>query len=191
MFFCLGVALIIDGLDGPIAREFKVSEVLPRWSGEALDLVVDFTTYVFVPAYAISSSGLLPQVIGILCAIVIVVTGALYFADREMKTHDNFFQGFPAAWNVAALYLFLLDLPPWLNAIVIVMLSALTFASVRFAHPFRVRHRRGFNAALIVLWGALAVIAVAQSLAPGALVTGGLCAIAFYFLASGTLARLA
>src|SRR5665811_1514919 len=65
MFLCLGAALIVDGIDGPLARAFKVAEVLPRWSGETLDLIVDFTTYVFVPAYAIAASGLLPQALAI------------------------------------------------------------------------------------------------------------------------------
>lgn len=191
MFFCLGVALLVDALDGPIAREFKVSEVLPRWSGETLDLVVDFTTYVFVPAYAIAASGLLPQVVAVLCGIIAVVTGALYFADREMKTRDNYFQGFPAVWNLAAFYLFLLHLPAWLGALMIVALAALTFAPVRFVHPFRVTHRRGLNVALVVLWGFLALTALANSLAPGGFVTAGLCAIALYFLASGYLSRQA
>ena len=67
MFFCLGLALIVDGVDGPLARAFKVAEVLPRWSGETLDLVVDFVTYVFVPAYAIAASGYLPQLLAIPC----------------------------------------------------------------------------------------------------------------------------
>src|SRR5919201_5008016 len=61
MFGCLGVALIVDGVDGTIARYAKVAEVLPRWSGDVLDLVVDFVTYVFVPAYAIAAAGLLPH----------------------------------------------------------------------------------------------------------------------------------
>ncbi len=96
MFFCLGLALVVDGVDGPLARAFKVAEILPRWSGDTLDLVVDFVTYVFVPAYAIGASGLLPQVLAIPAGIVVVITGALYFADREMKTADNYFHGFPA-----------------------------------------------------------------------------------------------
>ena len=52
MFVWLAVALFIDGVDGTLARRFRVAEILPRWSGDALDLVVDFTTYVFVPAFA-------------------------------------------------------------------------------------------------------------------------------------------
>ena len=116
MFFCLGVALIVDGVDGTIARRFRVAEVLPRWSGDVLDLVVDFVTYVFVPAYAIVAGGLLPQPLALPAGMVIVVTGALYFADRNMKTADNYFCGFPALWNAAAFYLFLLKPAPWLAA---------------------------------------------------------------------------
>src|SRR5438034_1480371 len=95
MFLCLGIALIVDGIDGTIARRLKVAEVLPRWSGDVLDLAVDFVTYVFVPAYAIAASGLLPEVLGLPAGVVIVMTSAIYFADRQMKTADNYFRGFP------------------------------------------------------------------------------------------------
>ncbi len=187
MFVCLGVALLVDGLDGPIAREFNVAQVVPRYSGETLDLVVDFTTYVFVPAYALSSSGQLPQVISLLCGIVIVVTGALYFADREMKAAGNYFKGFPAVWNVIAFYIFLLDPPAWIAALIVLVFAGLTFAPVPFVHPLRVRERRSVNIALAVLWGVLALIAVATSMAPGIIVTTGLCLIAIYFLASSAM----
>src|SRR3954453_15976862 len=85
MFWILGAALIIDGVDGTIARRLDVATRLPRWSGDVLDLVVDFVTYVFVPAFAISAGGLLPDLLAVPAAIVIVMTGALYFADRHMK----------------------------------------------------------------------------------------------------------
>src|SRR3984893_11096206 len=89
MFTWLGVALIVDALDGPIARRLDVVRLQPDWSGEVLDLVVDFVTYVCMPAYSITASGmLLPLAAPLLCA-GIVVTGALYFADRRMKTPDN------------------------------------------------------------------------------------------------------
>src|SRR5262249_24147140 len=122
---CLGIALIVDGVDGTIARWLKVGEVLPRWSGDVLDLVVDFVTYVFVPAYAIAAGGLLPQALALPAGIVIVVTGALYFADREMKTTDNFFRGFPALWNAAAFSLFLLQPTPSLAPALVGSPSAL------------------------------------------------------------------
>jgi phosphatidylcholine synthase len=187
MFFCLGAALVVDGVDGPLAREFKVAEILPRWSGDTLDLIVDFTTYVFVPAYAIAASGLLPPVLAIPAGVVVVISGALYFADREMKTPDNYFRGFPAVWNLAAFYLYLLEPPPWLAAAMIVALAALSFAPIKFLHPLRVKHWRMLNIALLAAWAALAFLAVINNLAPGPYVTWPLTAIAIYFFAAGLL----
>jgi phosphatidylcholine synthase len=187
MFLCLGLALVVDGADGPLARAFDVQNVLPRWSGDTLDLIVDFTTYVFVPAYAIAASGLLPEVLAIPAGIIVVISGALYFADREMKTKDNYFRGFPAVWNLAAFYLYLLEPPEWAAAIAVVVLAALSFVPLKFLHPLRVRHWRTFNIALLAVWVLLAFIAVAQDLSPGLYVTLSLSIIAIYFFAVGFL----
>lgn len=189
MFSCLGLALIVDGVDGLLARAFKVAEVLPRWSGETLDLVVDFVTYVFVPAYAIGASGLLPEGLAIPAGVVVVISGALYFADREMKTHDNYFKGFPAAWNLAAFYLYLLEPPPWAAAAVVAALAALSFAPILFVHPLRVRHWRVLNTVLLAAWALLALVAILMNLEPGPYVTWALVAIAVYFLIAGLLHR--
>jgi len=187
MFFVLGLALVVDGVDGPLARIFSVKETLPRWSGDALDVVVDFVTYVFVPAYAIAASGLLPHAAAIPAGIIVCITGALYFADRKMKTDDNYFRGFPAVWNLAAFYLYLLEPPPWIAAAGIVVLAGLTFVPLRFLHPLRVRHLRALNVALLIAWGALALIAVVSNLQPGPVVTVILSAIAVYFFLAGLL----
>ena len=189
MFVCLGLALVVDGVDGPLAREFKVAEVLPRWSGETLDLIVDFTTYVFVPAYAIAASGQLPDALAIPAGVVVVIAGAIYFADRQMKTPDNYFRGFPAVWNLAAFYLYLLEPPAWLAAAAIVALAALSFAPIEFLHPLRVRHLRVLNIALLSAWAVLASVAVIQNLSPGPYVTWPLSVIAVYFFAAGLLRR--
>ncbi|HEY6382551.1 MAG TPA: CDP-alcohol phosphatidyltransferase family protein [Pseudolabrys sp.] len=187
MFLCLGLALVIDGLDGPMARAFDVQNLLPRWSGDTLDLVVDFTTYVFVPAYAIAASGLLPQFLAIPAGIVVVISGALYFADREMKTRDNYFRGFPAVWNLAAFYLYLLEPPEWAAALAILVLAGLSFAPIRFLHPLRVKHWRKINVSLLALWAALAFVAVIEDLSPSIYVTVPLSLIAVYFLVAGLL----
>src|SRR5262245_47400691 len=187
MFFCLGMALVVDGLDGPIARAFEVDRVLPRWSGDTLDLVVDFTTYVFVPAFAIAASGLLPQFMAIPAGIVVVITGALYFADREMKTQDNYFRGFPAVWNLAAFYLYLLEPQEWVAALSIVALAGLSFAPIKFLHPLRVQQWRSLNIALLAAWAILAFIAVVEDLSPALYVTIPLCLIAVYFFLIGLL----
>ena len=191
MFVCLGLALIVDGIDGPLARTFKVAEVLPRWSGETLDIVVDFVTYVFVPVYAIAGSGLLPPALALPAGIVVVITGAIYFADRNMKTADNFFRGFPVLWNLAAFYIDLLQPEEGLTATIVALLAILTFAPIRFLHPLRVQRLRAVNVVLLLLWAALAVIAVVDDLSPGPYVTWGLSLIAVYFFAIGFLPRRA
>jgi phosphatidylcholine synthase len=189
MFFCLGLALIVDGIDGPLARSFDVADVLPRWSGETLDMVVDFVTYVFVPAYAIAASGLLPEALAIVAGVVVVISGAVYFADRQMKTDDNYFRGFPVLWNLAAFYLYLLEPQEWLAAALIAALALLTFAPIKFLHPLRVKRLRMLNIALLAAWALLAVIALTNNLSPGPYVTGPLVAIALYFFTVGLLPR--
>lgn len=189
MFLWLGIAVIIDGIDGTFARRLRVAEVLPRWSGDVLDLVVDILNYVFVPAYALAAGGLLPPFIATPLGILIVVTGSLYFADRWMKTADYYFRGFPAVWNVAAFYIFVLKPPPWLGACVVVALAALTFVPVHFIHPLRIAHLRALTTAALVLWAILALVAVAENLDPGFWLATGLSILAIYFVGIGFLRR--
>ena len=187
MFLWLGLALIIDGVDGTFARRLQVAELLPRWSGELLDFVVDFTTYVFVPAYAMATGGLLPPSVALPLGLIVTVTGALYFADRRMKTSDSYFRGFPALWNVVAFYLFLLKPAPWLGAVAIAVLAAATFTPIYFVHPVRVPRWRTFNLAALVLWALLALLALEQNLEPPTWVGAALAAIAIYFVIIGLL----
>jgi phosphatidylcholine synthase len=190
MFGWLGTALLIDALDGPIARRLDVARVQPNWSGEVLDLVVDFVTYVFVPAYAITASGLLLPLAAPLLGAGIVVSGALYFADRRMKTSDNHFRGFPALWNAAAFYLFLLHLRPELSSLGVAVLIVLTFVPFNVVHPLRVVRLRGLTLSLIAVWAVLAVIVLASDFDVGATVTIALCAIAAYLVGSDAAIRL-
>jgi phosphatidylcholine synthase len=190
MFAWLGLALVIDGVDGPMARRLDVMRVQPDWSGEVLDLVVDFVTYVFVPAYAIAASGLLLPFTSQLLGAGIVVTSALYFADRRMKTLDNHFRGFPALWNAAAFYLFLLHPPPVLASLGVAALIVLTFVPLHVIHPVRVARLRGLNLALMAIWAVLAIFALAQDFDVVAPVSIGLCAIAFYVIGADALIRL-
>jgi phosphatidylcholine synthase len=190
MFGWLGVALVVDAIDGPIARRLDVVRVQPNWSGDVLDLVVDFVTYVFVPAYAITASGLLLPLAAPILGVGIAVSGALYFADRRMKAADNHFRGFPGLWNVAAFYLFLLHWPPVLGSLTVVVLIAATFAPFHVVHPVRVMRLRWLTLSLIAVWGVLAVITLASDFEVGTPVKIGLCAIAAYVVASDAAIRL-
>lgn len=189
MFVWLGLALVIDGVDGTLARRLRVAEMLPRWSGDMLDFVVDFPTYVFVPAYAIATGGLLPQSLALALGLIVTLTGALYFADRRMKTEDGHFRGFPALWNVAAFYLFVLKPTPWVGALAAAVLAAATFAPIHFIHPIRARRWRMLNLAALALWVLLALLALADNLDPPAWVGGALAAIAIYLVIVGLLRR--
>jgi phosphatidylcholine synthase len=190
MFAWLGLALVIDGVDGPIARHLDVVRVLPDWSGEALDFVVDFITYVFVPAFAIAASGLLLPSTELVLGAAIVVTSALYFADKRMKTSDNHFRGFPALWNAVAFYLFLLKPPQAISSLAIFVLIILTFVPLHVIHPVRVIRLRRFNLALMALWAVLAVITLLQNFVVGLPVTIALCAIALYIVCGDAVIRL-
>lgn len=190
MFVWLGVALAIDGVDGPIARRLNVKQRQPNWSGEVLDLVVDFVTYVFVPAFAITASGLLLPVIGPLLGVGIVVSSAMYFADQRMKCDDNHFRGFPALWNAAAFYLFLLQPSPVLSSLIVAILILLTFVPLHVIHPVRVARFRWFNLTLIAAWAVLALWTMRHDFAVGPWVSGALCAIALYVLFADTVIRM-
>jgi phosphatidylcholine synthase len=185
MFAWLALALLVDGVDGFLARKLKISETLPRWSGEALDLVVDFSTYALIPAFAIVAGAILPQAFEIPAAAAIVISSAIYFADRRMKTDDSYFRGFPAVWNLVAFYLFLLRPEPWLALIVIGVFIVLTFIPVAFIHPLRVKKWRVLNIALSLVWAALATFTLMRELAAPAWTIAGLVVIGFYFLTAG------
>jgi phosphatidylcholine synthase len=189
MFIWLGIALCIDGIDGTFARRLQVAKLLPRWSGDVLDLVVDILNYVFVPAYALAASGLLPKPVAVPLGLLIVVTGALYFADRLMKTSDYYFRGFPALWNVAAFYLFILKPDPWAGAAAIIALAALTFVPFHVVHPVRIAHLRGVTIVALTAWAVLAIVAVVQDLNPPLWSGAALCALAVYFVAIGFFRR--
>jgi len=118
-----------------------------------------------------------------------VMTGVLYFADRQMKTVDNYFRGFPAVWSVIAFFLFLIRPGPWVAGAMILVPAVLTFVPIVFIHPFRVARLRALSAVLLALGGVLAVVAIAREMAPGPWVSGAMCAICLYFVGAGLLRR--
>ncbi|MDE2062755.1 MAG: phosphatidylcholine synthase [Bradyrhizobium sp.] len=190
MFWWLGIALVIDGVDGPMARRLDVARLQPNWSGDVLDLVVDFVTYVFVPAYAIAASGLLWPLAAPVLGVGIAVSGALYFADRRMKSDDNHFRGFPGLWNLATFYLFLLRWPPAASSLAVAVLIALTFMPFHVVHPVRVARLRWVTLSLVGAGIALVVVALIDDLEPGIAVTSALCAIGLYVVGSDSAIRL-
>jgi phosphatidylcholine synthase len=184
MFAWLGVALVIDAVDGALARRFKVTETAPFIDGVALDLVVDFLNYVVTPLVALWRSGLMePALAGAVCALV-CASSALYFADRRMKTKDYWFRGFPALWNIVVFYLLVLRPPAAVSLALVIVAAASMFVPVVFVHPLRVQRLRAATIAVTMIWGAAAILAVAQDLAAAVFgVKAVLVAAGCYFLA--------
>lgn len=152
MFAWLGLALVIDGLDGPLARAVDVKGRLPRFSGDRLDLIIDYMTYVFIPVLAMLDAGLFPAAFAIPLAALILLSSLFHFSDTQSKAADNSFVGFPAIWNVIAFYLFVFQLPPWLASVLALVCIALTFVPTRWVHPMRVEAWRGVTLAATALW---------------------------------------
>jgi phosphatidylcholine synthase len=163
MFWWLGLALFVDGIDGPIARKLDVKEVLPTWSGEMLDNIIDYVTYVLIPAFALYQRGFMGEGLSFLSAAIIVVSSAIYYADTGMKTKENFFKGFPVVWNMIVFTLFVIEPGQWLSFGVVVVAGILTFLPINFLHPVRVARLRPINLTVTLLWCAFGALALAQS----------------------------
>lgn len=183
VFIWLGVALLIDGIDGPIARAVDVHENLPRFSGERIDLVIDYLTYVFVPVLALLLAGRLPDGFGHGLGAIILLSSLFHFSDVESKAHDMAFIGFPAIWNILAFYVFALDLSASATTALIVVATALTFVPAHWLHPVRVTELRGLTLTLTAAWSAAALWTVQQGFPAPMMAQVVLVAVAVYGLA--------
>ena len=152
MFLWLLVAFAVDGLDGPLARATRVTVNARRLDGAILDVIVDFLTYVVIPAFALFHSDLLPGWTGWVAIIVITFLSAIYFADTRMKTSDNSFSGFPACWNMVVLVLFAIKPDFWISLTLVVALAVAMLLPIKFVHPFRTVRWRVISLPMAFAW---------------------------------------
>jgi phosphatidylcholine synthase len=185
MFLWLVVAFVVDGIDGPLARRYHVKTAAPQIDGVLLDLIIDYLTYVFIPAYALFASGLLPGWTGWVVIIVITFASALYFADTRMKTKDNSFAGFPACWNMVAVVIFALEPGYWITLALVVALAATMFTNLKFIHPVRTDRWRAVSLPVALVWTALAGWAAWQDFHAGPVANTLLVVASVYLLGAG------
>ncbi|MFZ5709354.1 MAG: CDP-alcohol phosphatidyltransferase family protein [Pseudomonadota bacterium] len=185
MFLWLVVAFIVDGADGPLARRYHVKTNWPAYDGVLLDLIIDYLTYVFIPAFALFTSGLLPGWTGWLAIIVITYASAVYFCDTRMKTKDNSFAGFPACWNMVVLVLFALKPNFWVMLVVIVALAATMFTNLKFIHPVRTDRWRAFSLPVALAWVVFAGWAAVDDFHPESWARYGLIVTSLYLILAG------
>jgi phosphatidylcholine synthase len=163
-FFAMAVAVFVDSSDGPLARAIKIRERIPWFDGAMLDNIVDYFTYVIAPVFLILRARLIaPGLFGYIIAGFVVIASAYGFCHVEAKTDDNYFLGFPSYWNVVALYLYCLGLPPTVNTSILIVLGVLVFVPIKYIYPNRTELLRPLTLTLAVIW-AIATIAMLPEL---------------------------
>jgi phosphatidylcholine synthase len=179
------VAMVIDGLDGTLARRARVKEVLPEFDGALLDNIVDYLNYVVVPALLIYATGVLPEISGVFAAACMVLSSAYQFCQNDAKTADNYFKGFPSYWNVVAFYLIVLDVNAWIKLSIVILLTIFVFVPIKYLYPSRTARFRTLTLVLTFAWSAAIVwmIAYYPSANP-VCVWGSLVYVAYYVGAS-------
>ncbi len=149
-FLWMGVTLLIDSTDGTIARKMKIDRLIPQIDGRCLDDVVDFFTYVLVPMIFLLKAGL---VTGIVAVSLPVIASSLGFSNRQAKTDDDYFLGFPSYWNIVALYLWVFGMSPWLNTAILLLLGVLVLIPTRYIYPSKTKAYQPLTVTLCCLWG--------------------------------------
>jgi phosphatidylcholine synthase len=191
MFLWLVVAFAVDGVDGPLARKYDVKINAPRFDGVLLDLIIDYLTYVFIPAFALFQSGLLPGWTGWVAIIVITFASALYFADCRMKTDDNSFQGFPGCWNMLVLVMFAVEPNFWVILAIVASLAVAMFLPLKFIHPVRTARWRAVSLPMALGWTFFAGWAAWVDFHPESWAHWGLVATSLYLLFVGIVQQAA
>ncbi len=190
MYVWLVVAFAVDGIDGPLARKTDIKTNAPEFDGVLLDLIIDYLTYVFIPAFALFSSGLMDGWSGWVMIILITFGSAMYFADTRMKTKDNSFAGFPGCWNMVVVVFFALE-PGWATCLALVtVLAVAMFLPIKFIHPVRTERWRMVNLPMTLAWTFFAGWAAWVDFHPESWAGWGLTLTSLYLVAAGGVQQL-
>jgi phosphatidylcholine synthase len=190
MFLWLVVAFFVDGIDGPLARKYDVKTNAPRFDGVLLDLIIDYLTYVFIPAFALFKSGLLPGWAGWIAMIAITFSSAIYFCDSNMKTKDNSFLGFPGCWNMLVIVLFALSPNYWIILGLVTFLAVAMFLPIKFIHPVRTKRWRSLSLPIALAWTFFAGWAAWVEFHPESWAHWGLALTSIYLLCAGLIQQV-
>ena len=161
-FWLMALAVLIDATDGTLARMARVKELIPWFDGDRLEDIVDYLNYVLVPSVFLIRADLLPKDDALWLAAMPVLASAYGFCQKEAKTSDHFFLGFPSYWNIVAFYFYVLQTPAWLNGFVLLILSALVFVPLKYLYPSRSPVLQGLTISLGIIWGIMVLTIIYQ-----------------------------
>jgi len=184
-FSLLALAVLIDASDGTLARLARVKGVIPWFDGDRLEDIIDYLNYVLVPCLLLIRADLLPQADALWLAAAPLVASAYGFCQKEAKTEDHFFLGFPSYWNIVAFYLYVLQMPRWINGFLILILSFLVFVPIKYLYPSRSPVLRELTVTLGIIWGFLVFLMIYELPEPPSfIVFTSLLFPAYYFILS-------
>ena len=161
-FLWMTAALAIDSSDGVLARAARVKEVVPTYDGAKLDDIVDYINYVLVPMFFAVQMNMLPPQVAVAVAAGPLLSSAYGFNQSAAKTADFFFTGFPSYWNIAVFYLYVGGVSPEMNAVVLLVLTALVFVPIGYLYPTRQTFLRPLTITLALIWGAALMVVLYQ-----------------------------
>ncbi|MES2218653.1 MAG: CDP-alcohol phosphatidyltransferase family protein [Pseudomonadota bacterium] len=158
-FWLMGTSILIDAVDGMLARRVKIKLAVPQIDGALLDNIVDFFTYTLVPAFFLLVTNIVPAHWRLVCVMAITLSSAYQFTQVDAKTSDHFFKGFPSYWNIVVFYLFFWQMNEWINLTILMVLAILSFVPIKYVYPSRLdylTHNPVLRFAMLVatvLWG--------------------------------------
>ena len=133
----LVLTVIIDAVDGPLARLLKVKKTIPNFDGAMLDNIVDFTSWVVLPAFLILKSNIFPNEWRTIFAIGIILSSCYQFCCTDLKDETSTFKRWPSAWSLVVICLFLWTPPLLVSLPAMIVLFVLSFIPISFIHPLR------------------------------------------------------
>ncbi|MEX1020996.1 MAG: CDP-alcohol phosphatidyltransferase family protein [Litorilinea sp.] len=157
-FAWMSVAILVDSVDGLLARRLRVKEAIPEFDGALLDNIVDYLNYTFVPAFFLVWTDLLPPRIAFVAAALVLLASAYQFCQSDAKTADHYFKGFPSYWNIMVYYMFIVGWNPWVNLVIVTLLTIFVFVPIKYIYPSRTRLYQGLTLTLVTVWGITNVV---------------------------------
>jgi phosphatidylcholine synthase len=161
-FFGMVVAVLIDAIDGPLARLADVKAHLPMVDGSKLDDLVDYLNYVVVPVVLMHDAHLLPRTALPWILAFPLIASAFRFCHASAKTPDHFFTGFPSYWNILAFYFYAGKTPPWFNATFTVFAAIMVLIPIKYIYPGRTRPLRPLTIGLGIAWAVVLLMILSQ-----------------------------
>ena len=151
-FLWLGLAFLIDSVDGTLARKFNVKKNLPNIDGKMLDSIIDFFNYVMIPSIMIYWFRYVPDQFTILIPVILIFISIYSYVNLNILTNDNYYNGFPAIWNVIVLYFYIFGTSQNFNLIFLILLILLKFSPLKCIHPLRVRKFKSLSIFFAIFW---------------------------------------